>query len=236
MKTLPIEYVENRRKYLLFKNDVGVSDVARWGQIYESAMYDYIRTHLKVEGTTILDVGANLGFHSIEFSEMVGEAGHVLAFEPQPIVYWQLCANLLLNSCTNAEAYNFVIGMKVGMQQVEKPDYYSETKINIGDTHTNAFLSRNSLVNELPLDSMDLNGISIIKIDVQGYEPFVLDGAINTIAHNRPTIFIEIEPGQLAIYGFTEEDVFTRLRSLGYSWQKTVDQSHLYDYVAVPYV
>ena len=74
-KLLPIKYFETRRNYLLFTNDTGVSNMASRGGVYEHYIFDYIRDNLNVEGTTIIDIGANFGFHSLEFAELVGDTG-----------------------------------------------------------------------------------------------------------------------------------------------------------------
>ena len=84
------------------------------------------------------------------------------------------------------------------------------------------------------LDSYNYDNVGMMKIDVQGYEPWVLDGAKSTILRNRPTIFIEVEEAQLHVYNFTSQDIFTRLDHLGYKYWKLIDAPHLVDYVAVP--
>ena len=75
---LPIEYIENRKKYILFKNDCGVSDMTRRGGIYEHYIFDYIRNNIDVKGKTIIDVGANFGFHTLEFADLVVDAGNLV--------------------------------------------------------------------------------------------------------------------------------------------------------------
>ena len=79
---LPTEYVETRKKYILFKNDCGVTDMTRRGGIYEHYIFDYIKEKLNVQGTTIIDVGANFGFHTLEFADLVGDVGKVYSFAP----------------------------------------------------------------------------------------------------------------------------------------------------------
>jgi hypothetical protein len=77
---LPTEYVEARdKKYILFKNDCGVTDITRKGGVYEHYIFDYIKEKLNVEGTTIIDVGANFGFHTLQFRDLVGESGQVIS-------------------------------------------------------------------------------------------------------------------------------------------------------------
>jgi hypothetical protein len=84
------------------------------------------------------------------------------------------------------------------------------------------------------LDSFNIENVSVLKIDVQGYEPKVLDGAKETILKNKPVIFIEVEAPQLSIYGWNENDIFSRIEALGYTYTKVLDAEHLVDYVAIP--
>lgn len=235
MKSLPTEIVSSRKKYVLFKNDCGVTDVARKGGIYEPHIFDFIRYNLKVESKNIIDVGANFGFHSLEFADMVGNSGTVYAFEPQRLIYYQLCANIIINGYDNINAYNVAIGDRSDSVLIENPDYYSSETINIGNSHINAYTdNHNNVVKLKKLDDYNFNNVHVIKIDVQGYEPYVIRGATNTIKQNQPFIFIEIEPPQLQIYGFTETDVFNELSKLGYSLKKIKNETHIVDYIAIP--
>ena len=233
MRKLPIEYVETRKKYLLFKNDCGVTDITRKGGIYEKYIFDYIREYIEIKGKNIIDVGANFGFHALEFADLV-EDGKVYSFEPQRIVYYQLCANILLNGYDNIYAENVAMSDENTKLLMENPDYHSENTINVGDAHLNAYTDiNNNEVDVKRLDDYNFSNVGVLKIDVQGYEPKVLDGAIDTIKRNKPVIFIEVEDAQLQVYGYQKEDVFDRLTKLGYTYKKVIDASHLVDYVAI---
>lgn len=231
---LPIEYINARKKYILFKNDCGVTDMTRRGGLYEDYIFKYIENNINVKNTNIIDIGANFGLHTLEFAEMV-ENGKVYSFEPQRLVYYQLCGNIILNGYDNIYAENIAIGNSKSILKMENPNYASEETINIGNSHLNAYTENGfNYVNVEKLDSFNINNVSVIKIDVQGYEPNVLDGSINTIINNKPIIFIEVELPQLQIYGYNESDIFKRLDSLDYTYQKVIDADHLVDYVAIP--
>lgn len=229
---LPIEYVNNRKQYILFKNDCGVTDMTRRGGVYEHYIFDYIYKNLNVKDTNIIDIGANFGFHSLEFADLIGD-GKVYSFEPQRLVYYQLCGNIILNGYQNIFAKNVALGDRDTTLLMENLDYESNETINIGNAHLDAFTTKGSLVEVKKLDDYNFENVSVIKVDVQGYEPFVLDGAVETIKRNDPVIFIEVEEPQLSIYGFNSESVFSRLRNLGYKYQKSIEAEHLFDYVAI---
>ena len=234
MKKLPVSYYKNRKEYIIFNNDCGVSDMARKGGIYEHYIFDYIREKIDIKGKNIIDIGANFGFHTLEFAELV-EHGHVFSFEPQKLVYYQLCGNVILNGFDNVTTYNTALSDEVNVLKMENLQYHSEVDINIGNAHLDACYDNGyNLVNVNTLDSYNFENVSVLKIDVQGYEPRVLDGAKETINKHKPTIFIEVEEPQLNVYGMQSKDIFERLDALGYEYKKTIDAEHLVDYVATP--
>ena len=65
-------------------------------------------------GMVVVDVGANVGTHTLALAKLVGAGGHVVALEPQPFVFRLLSANLLLNGCRNVTAINAGAGREAG--------------------------------------------------------------------------------------------------------------------------
>lgn len=232
---LPIELIESTKKYILFKNDCGVSDMTRRGGIYEHYIFDWIKNNLDVKDRVIIDIGSNFGFHTLQFADLVGDTGKVYSFEPQKLIYYQLCGNIILNGYDNIEAYNVALGNEVSKLKMENLQYHSDNTINIGNAHLNAYTDNGfNWVDVKKLDDYEFENVAVLKIDVQGYEPNVLDGARQTILKNKPIIFIEVEKPQLEIYGWTEDDVFKRLSELNYNYKKVIDAEHLVDYIAIP--
>jgi FkbM family methyltransferase len=232
---LPTEYVKTRKEYILFKNDCGVSDMTRRGGIYEHYIFDYIRDNVDIKGKTIVDVGANFGFHTLEFADLVEDDGQVISFEPQRLVYYQLCGNIILNGYDNITAHNVALSNEHNTLKMENLQYHSTDTINIGNAHLDSYYESGfNYVKVMPLDAFDFENVGVLKIDVQGYEPKVLDGAIETIKKHKPIIFFELEMPQLQIYGWNDNDVFKRLDALGYTYKKVIDADHLVDYIAIP--
>lgn len=232
-KKLPIEYINKRKQYILFRNDRNVSNPLREGRVFEAHVLDFItKSNINIENTTVVDIGANLGCYTLELADMVGDGGKVLAFEPQRLVYYQLCGNVILNGYDNVYCYNVGLGDKEGTALLENLDYYyTEGTINIGNTHTDRFIdgARETIIIKT-LDSYNLSNIRIIKMDVQGYESHVIDGMINTLRENKPYVLTELEDEQLDYYGLTKDDMISKWNSLNY------DIVHLcsIDYVAIP--
>lgn len=229
-KTFHVEYYERerknhiqpllpaKRKYVLFPNDNAVTSSLIEGWVYEPYLFHFISDNMiELEGTEIVDVGANNGHFTIEFAHYVGNSGRVYSFEPQRIIYQQLCGNVFLNGLDNVFAYNLALGKEQGKTYVEKINYFESGKVNFGDVHTlNTKNNDNDVVALTRLDDIEFLNLSVIKIDVQGFEPFVLEGSEVTIWKHRPFIFIEIEEDQLQKYGFSEQSLIQQIEKMDY--------------------
>jgi FkbM family methyltransferase len=156
----------------------------------------------------------------VEFADLVGNTGRVFAFEPQRIIYQQLCGNVFMNGLDNVFAYQVAIGNEIGKVNFEFPNYHDEGFVNFGDVAVYGDKSKASIacekVNTDKLDSYSFNQVKVIKIDVQGFEPHVLDGAVQTIQKHRPFIFIEIENDSLNRFNYDEDMLVEKIQDLGY--------------------
>jgi FkbM family methyltransferase len=227
MRKLPIEHICTRNKnYHLFKKDGGVSDCIREGGVWEEHLYNLIE-NISFKDTTIIDIGANLGAHTLEFADLVGDGGKVYSFEPQRVVFYQLCSNIFVNGYDNIYAFNKAVSNKNGVVHIEKQDFYFDGVLNIGNTHIQ---NQGDPVDGIKLDDYNLDNISLIKMDVQGFEPFVLDGATETIKRNRPLILIEIEDEHLTLYNKSITDIIYFFVGLSYE----IKQIRNTDYIAYP--
>jgi hypothetical protein len=85
-------------------------------------------------GNVVIEVGANIGAHTVGLARRVGVRGHVLAFEPQRLVFQTLCANVALNSLENVECRWAAVGSEDGYITV--PDLSPHQEVNFGGPHT----------------------------------------------------------------------------------------------------
>ncbi len=98
---------------LFNKNDVYIGgSLDKYGEFSYSEQEVFGK--LLREGMIVVEVGANLGAHTVELARMVGRSGSVHAFEPQRLVFQALCANLALNQCTNVFASQAALGSARG--------------------------------------------------------------------------------------------------------------------------
>jgi len=149
---------------------------------------------------TILDIGANMGSFTVPLAYYNPQFSFV-AFEPQRMVYNQLCGNLAINYLSNVSTVNLGLGSESKTIVVQVPDYKNEANIGAFSldeevkAHEDYLCKTKGTYEEISirtLDSFFLQGIKLIKIDVEGMELDVIKGGIATIKNNKyPPILFE---------------------------------------------
>ncbi len=149
-----------------------------------------------------LDCGANIGVHTVEWARHMHGWGQVHAFEAQERIYYALAGNIAINNCSNARATWAAVGAKGGTLDVPKVDYNlpsSFGSLELRKSATNEDIGQDirydkSGTYEVPmitLDSVKLSQVDFIKIDVEGMEIDVLQGAAKLLKKHRPMMLIE---------------------------------------------
>ncbi len=169
-------------------------------------------------GDVVIDVGANVGLYSVLASRRISGAGVLHAFEPNARVYGLLQQNLAMRaSGCNVVLHREAVGSRPGTVRFSctADSAYS------GVIRTN----RSALIREeeVRLESIDnlvavhsLAKVDLLKVDVEGYEPEVIEGARELLLRpDSPIVFIEISDANLAARGHVQRDVVSRLESLG---------------------
>jgi FkbM family methyltransferase len=144
-------------------------------------------------GDVVVDVGANVGALTIPFARMVGPRGAVFAFEPQPFVYYLLCANVALNGLQHVVCHRLALAHEVGVTLIKELDYTCPGNFGgfrVYDNATDAQVPTNVST----IDAWRLNKCALIKVDVEGMERMVLRGAYGTIRRLKPVLWVECEP------------------------------------------
>lgn len=138
-------------------------------------------------GHTVVEVGANIGAHTVYLSKRVGTQGSVIAIEPQRLVFQTLCANLAINNLTNVITYQAGAGSADGVITV--PNVDPNEPHNFGGVSLGG--SEGYLVPLMTIDSLNMTHCNLLKLDVEGMEIEVIKGAIETIERCKPIMYIE---------------------------------------------
>jgi FkbM family methyltransferase len=144
-------------------------------------------------GMCVLDVGAFIGTHSLAFSKFVGEKGKVYSFEPRKEIFHLLSTNLLLNNCNNATPMNMGLAetdKNLPLQSLDLNDSVNFGGLSL-DSVTPSQIKDMYQIHVSTIDNLGLGKIDLIKLDVEGMERNVLDGAIKTMLRDRPIVFCE---------------------------------------------
>ncbi|MBC4018140.1 FkbM family methyltransferase [Siccirubricoccus deserti] len=168
-------------------------------------------------GSVFVDAGANVGTYAIPAAALVGEAGRVVAFEAHPYTYDYLTRGLAMNAMPQVTALNQALGAAPGQIAM----HFDQA--NPGETHVARAGAPDRKDVAVPLTTLDIAlpalGITVVdylKIDVEGFELPVLEGARATIAAS-PDIAIQTElvERHASRYRYRLEDIVALLRGLG---------------------
>ena len=156
-------------------------------------------------GFRVVDVGANIGYYVLLLSKAIGAEGKLVAIEPSPENLPELHLNVERNSLdNNVEIIEAAVGTVPGMAGLKQG-------INSGVTSDGraAYSVRIDT-----LDNMIKDRVDFIKIDVEGFESFVLKGATGLIAKWHPILFVELHPVEIRQHGTSIIDVIWQLQQL----------------------
>jgi FkbM family methyltransferase len=161
----------------------------------------------------VIDVGANVGIISLALSRLAGKAGTVHAFEPVPEALELLRRNVVRNNCVNVTVYDCALSNQQG--QVVFYD------AGPGKSEVSSLRPRPGhqiTVQAATLDSLmeKLRAVSVIKVDVEGAEYPVLDGARALLDRDKPHLVVEVSDKWSQSLGYRAADVCQLLRDHGY--------------------
>ena len=206
------------------------------GYVWESHVIASIKQHV-APGSVALDVGAYIGTHALLMGRV---ASRVYAFEPQRKVFRELHHNVQLNGLDDVVVpLRYALGASNAIVELDAP----RKGIYEGGVAVGASGDR---VEMRTLDSFGFDNVSLVKVDVEGFEDAVLAGAAETIRANKPVILIEIlgavdhdtaslqERQRIAATVATIEGFGYRVSQLPSDalWQRKWPYRH--DYIAMP--
>jgi len=202
---------------------LNTSDFIEWSIFffgyYEPVVCRFLRKWCPPGGTAV-DIGANIGCHTMVLAGVVGDQGKVLAFEPHPGSFSRLSNNLRLNNLENVMAAQTALSSSPGRAVLFGPggtasrgvaSFYRE---NIAGTSESLQVPVSTL--DIQVKEANIHRLDVVKIDTEGHELEVLRGGVQTIEKYHPVILFEYSPRTWEASGTRLEEAVKLLDSLGY--------------------
>lgn len=178
--------------------------------------------HLVSPGDVCLDVGANCGQWSYWMSKRVGPSGRVIAIEPIPMTTQVLARVVDKLRLYNVEIQHVAVGdrncrirMLVTENEYKFKSLPTARVLDYGETFDSDIEVNMITMNSLA-DLLNINRVSFIKCDIEGFEMHFFQGGRSILTRDKPAIICEIEQKHTIQFGYTPDDLFGLLESLGY--------------------
>jgi len=182
---------------------------------YETALFK----ELIKPGMVVIDIGANIGYYSLIAAKLLGSKGKVYAFEPEPRNYNLLVKNVKINS------YNNIIPIQKAVSNKQGKAKLFTDKDNLGNpSFSEDNISEKEGVVDVTTVTLDkffenlatYNNIFLFKIDAQGAEGLILEGAENLLKNNNLIIIMEFWPYGLKNLGTNPKKLLNKLYEYGF--------------------
>ena len=213
---------KNFKFYIL--DNCGISNYIKNNQFWEEHMHDIFKKYVNSD-SIVIECGCHIGTHSIPLASLCKT---FYGFEPMPDTYDVLNKNIKLNNINNAIIYKKGVADKEGMTQYSwicenNPGCSGLNNNPMGKPDWIASTNKNIDVELTTIDLLQLDKLDFIKIDVEGYETLVIDGAFNTIKKCMPVIIMEVWANHNSKIDINyTKSIFKNILDLGY------DISHVY--------
>lgn len=166
-------------------------------------------------GMTIFDIGANIGCHTFHLATLVAPFGNVIAFEPTSYAFEKLDRNLKLNRFENVTLER--LALSNGSIEKQKISFRSSWGID-----SEVYSTQQETVDFVTVDDYlalhSLTQIDFIKLDVDGFELRVIQGALRTLRKYQPMILMELAPAYLSATGAHPGVLLETLARIGYNF------------------
>ena len=178
-----------------------------WVEPYSCIDEELFITNYLQEGDTFIDVGANIGYITLTAAKKIGNAGQVISIEPHPKTFSFLKRNIAFNKFNNIKTYNVAIGNESGRVS------FTNSK-----SDEQNFITKAGPV-EVQIKKLDeiFQGehVDFLKIDTEGYELFVLEGAQEVLKKVK-VIYLEVYQVHFDRYNYDSKKILSFLTALNF--------------------
>jgi FkbM family methyltransferase len=196
---------------------------------FEKAELCFFESYLQ-RNDVVLDIGANIGFHTIHAGKLVGEEGRVFAFEPVLNSFAHLMENIALNKSYNVIAANIGFSDKNEAATINVSENYNawntlakKDKMEANEAakfNTTETIQLQRLDDWISLNINNPEDISLVKIDVEGWEKYVILGGIHYFEINAPVVMMEFSDVNTFAAGYQCLELYEMFASFGYVWYR----------------
>ncbi len=187
------------------------------GPRYELKETRFFRRYLKA-GMVFFDVGANVGYYSLLAADILND-GSIHSFEPVGQQYEDLMENLQRNELTNVTVNRLIMSNRSGSLDIHLGSEDNSGSASVEFVYREADAGKET-VECTTLDEYvkkhEIRQIDVIKIDTEGHETSVLQGAQETLQKFKPLLLIEVRGEMLEEIGSSREQFYQQMKDLGY--------------------
>lgn len=224
--------VETRRNGIAWRLDLNEGiDLAIYLGVYQK-LPRRVLTELHVAEILAVDIGANIGSHSLQLARALGEGGRVISIEPTAYAYAKLCSNIASNPLLSNRLIPIHAALDDGNSDHSMGDFYSRWPLrdsgHLHPEHLGKFenakgarqMTLDGLLDEVRLAHRVHRKVTFVKIDVDGNELLVMRGGQRTLSSDRPVLLIEIAPHVQDEVSNRLEELIALISTLGYRLEK----------------
>jgi FkbM family methyltransferase len=175
-------------------------------------------------GDIVLDIGANIGAHTLHLARLVGSEGRVLAFEPTLYAFNKLRRNLALNVDIASRVTAEQIMLTDRPDETIEAEVYSSWPLDGGRGLHAKHLGRPEALTGSRAERLDdyltntgIKRLDFVKLDVDGFECHVLGGSLTALKKFRPVVLMELSPYLLTERGRSAAQLVSILKQAGYN-------------------
>ncbi len=189
----PYKLVRSRHGWMLVNpNDLYLGQaILEYGECCEIEVA-FLLQILSLRPGLVMEVGTNIGTHTVPLAKALAQQNRrLVAFEPQPVIFQNMCANVALNALGNVSAWPSACGDRASTLYFSPPDY------SAGGNFGGVSMSAEPIAGGVAIPCIELDEVfggetvGLMKIDVEGFELLVLQGAEVIIDRCRPVVYVE---------------------------------------------
>lgn len=192
---------------------------------FEQQEINYLTSVLK-KGDIFIDIGSNIGLFSLLASEIVGDTGMILSYEPSPSTFLRLKENIEINHFKNIEARNLGVSNQSGELMLHISQNGHDAWNSFAPSEDNK-LEKVVMVPVTTLDkeleNINKSQIKAVKIDVEGWEKYVLLGGKRFFKEYQPIVMVEFTEQNTFNAGYSIHEIYDLLELWGYQWFCFID-------------